>query len=40
MGPAIPWYLAVASILFATALGLNLVGKGLNDALNPRLRMR
>ena len=36
------WWMAAfpGGALFATALGLNLVGKGLNDALNPRLRMR
>jgi peptide/nickel transport system permease protein len=36
------WWMAAfpGGALFATALGLNLVGKGLNDALNPRLRTR
>jgi peptide/nickel transport system permease protein len=36
------WYICALPgvAIFATVLGLNLVGEGLNDALNPRLRRR
>lgn len=36
-----PWVVAVPGIaVLLTVLGLNLLGEGLNDALNPRLRER
>jgi peptide/nickel transport system permease protein len=36
------WWTAMfpGLIIFVTVLALNLVGDGLNDALNPRLRER
>ena len=36
------WYICAlpGAAIFAAVLGLNLVGEGLNDALNPRLRRR
>ena len=36
------WYISAipGCAIFITVLGLNLVGEGLNDALNPRLRKR
>ena len=36
------WYISAipGCAIFITVLGLNLVGEGLNDALNPRLRRR
>ncbi|HWG06187.1 MAG TPA: ABC transporter permease subunit, partial [Beijerinckiaceae bacterium] len=36
------WYISALPglAIFVTVLGLNLVGEGLNDALNPRLRRR
>ena len=36
------WYISALPgvAIFASVLGLNLVGEGLNDALNPRLRRR
>ena len=36
------WYISALPgvAIFATVIGLNLVGEGLNDALNPRLRRR
>ena len=36
------WYISAipGCAIFVTVLGLNLVGEGLNDALNPRLRRR
>jgi peptide/nickel transport system permease protein len=36
------WYIAAipGMVILLTVLGLNLVGEGLNDALNPRLRNR
>jgi len=36
------WWLAIfpGSAIFATVLSLNLIGDGLNDALNPKLRQR
>ena len=36
------WYISAipGCAIFLTVLGLNLVGEGLNDALNPRLRRR
>jgi peptide/nickel transport system permease protein len=36
------WYISALPgvAIFLTVLGLNLVGEGLNDALNPRLRRR
>jgi len=36
------WYISALPglAIFVSVLGLNLVGEGLNDALNPRLRRR
>lgn len=36
-----PWMIAIPGVaILLTVLAINLVGEGLNDALNPRLRSR
>ena len=40
--PRTSWWMAAIPgvMILITVLAINLVGEGLNDALNPRLRMR